>query len=68
MTRGLIALGIGAVSAVAVSAAVTWRRRQQPQLEDLTKDELYERARAADIPGRSEMNKDELIRALRSAA
>jgi hypothetical protein len=39
-----------------------------PRLEELTKDELYERAREADIHGRSEMTKDELIRALRSAA
>jgi DNA end-binding protein Ku len=35
-------------------------------LDELTKAELYERARAAGIPGRSEMTKDELIRALRS--
>lgn len=37
-------------------------------LEDLTKDELYERAQKADIQGRSDMTKDELIKALRSAA
>lgn len=36
-------------------------------LEDRTKDELYDRARALDIEGRSRMNKDELIRALRDA-
>ncbi len=36
--------------------------------EDLTKDELYRRAQAADIEGRSQMNKDELIVALRRAA
>ena len=34
-------------------------------LEELTKEELYERARAAGIPGRSDMSKDELIAALR---
>jgi hypothetical protein len=34
-------------------------------LDDLTKDELYQRAQEADIPGRSEMSKDELIAALR---
>lgn len=33
-------------------------------LEELTKDELYERARQADIPGRSSMSKEELIAAL----
>ena len=37
-------------------------------LEDMTKDELYERAQKADIPGRSEMTKGELIEALRSAS
>lgn len=36
------------------------------RLEDLTKDELYARAQAADIAGRSEMSKDELISALRA--
>ncbi|MDX6510754.1 MAG: hypothetical protein QOE36_258 [Gaiellaceae bacterium] len=36
-------------------------------LEELTKDELYSRAQKADIPGRSEMTKDQLIRALRKA-
>jgi Rho termination factor-like protein len=37
-------------------------------LEDMTKDELYERAQKADIPGRSEMTKGELIKALRSTS
>jgi hypothetical protein len=37
------------------------------RLEDLTKEELYERAQRADIPGRSEMSKDQLVDALRSA-
>ncbi len=39
-----------------------------PRLEDLTKDELYERAQKADIAGRSDMTKEELIKALRSAS
>lgn len=34
-------------------------------LEDLTKEKLYARAQEADIPGRSEMSKEELIDALR---
>lgn len=34
--------------------------------EDRTKDELLERARELDIEGRSTMNKDELIDALRN--
>ena len=35
-------------------------------LEDLTREELYARAQDADIPGRSEMSKQELIDALRA--
>ena len=34
-------------------------------LEDLSKDELYERAADADVSGRSKMSKDELVEALR---
>ena len=37
-------------------------------LDDMTKEELYARAQAAEIPGRSEMNKDELLAALRDRA
>jgi hypothetical protein len=33
--------------------------------EDMTKDQLLDRARSRDIAGRSSMNKQELIRALR---
>lgn len=36
--------------------------------DDLTKDELYRRAKALDIEGRSQMSKDELIDAIRKAA
>jgi len=36
-------------------------------LDDLTKEELYARAQEADIPGRSEMSKEELVAALRAA-
>jgi hypothetical protein len=39
--------------------------RTPRNLEDLTKDELYARAQEAEIPGRSEMSKDQLIEALR---
>ena len=35
-------------------------------LEDLSRDELYARAQEAEIPGRSEMSKDELVEALRT--
>lgn len=34
--------------------------------EDMTKDELYERAQRVGIDGRSSMSKDELIEALRT--
>lgn len=41
--------------------------RQRPRrLEDLTKEELYARAQEADIPGRSEMSKEQLVEALRA--
>lgn len=33
--------------------------------EDMTKDELYERAKKVGIEGRSDMSKDELVKALR---
>jgi hypothetical protein len=35
-------------------------------LENLTKEELYARAQEAEIPGRSEMSKEELVAALRA--
>lgn len=36
-------------------------------LESRSKSELYERAKALNVPGRSRMDKDELVRALREA-
>jgi DNA end-binding protein Ku len=44
------------------------RRRDGQRLGGLSKAELEERARRANIPGRSKMSKDELIEALREAA
>jgi hypothetical protein len=41
-------------------------RARPRSLEDLTKEELYARAREADIPGRSEMSKEQLVEALRA--
>jgi hypothetical protein len=41
------------------------KRSRTSNLEDMTKDELYECAQKADIPGRSETTKSELIKALR---
>ena len=36
-------------------------------LEERTRDELYNRARELDVPGRSTMTKDELVAAIRDA-
>jgi DNA end-binding protein Ku len=44
------------------------RRRGAKDLASLSKDELYERATAKDVPGRSKMSKDELIEALQQAS
>ena len=43
------------------------RRTDGDRLEGLSKEELYELARKADLPGRSEMSKDELVDALKAA-
>ncbi|MFW8593508.1 DUF7218 family protein [Cribrihabitans neustonicus] len=40
---------------------------KQPPYEEWTKDELYARAQELEIEGRSDMNKDELIEALRNS-
>jgi DNA end-binding protein Ku len=42
-------------------------RAPRDGLEKLSKDDLYERAKRADIPGRADMSKDELIEALKAA-
>ena len=42
-------------------------RGSDEDLLDLTKEELYERAKEADIPGRSNMSKQELAQALQQA-
>ena len=39
----------------------------QPPYEDWTVEELYSRAQELEIEGRSDMNKSELIRALRNS-
>jgi Rho termination factor-like protein len=41
------------------------RGRQSP--DEMSREDLYERAKEADIPGRSEMSKEELARALKKA-
>ena len=42
-------------------------REQADDLDELTRDQLYARAREHDIPGRSSMTRDELLEALRGA-
>jgi len=65
------ALLAGLASAGAGAVPVLRKRLSRPgggprNLEDLTKDELYARAQAAEIPGRSEMSKEQLVAALRA--
>lgn len=60
------ALEAGKAKASRARAAVPTPRRDESSLDELTKEELYERAQAADIEGRSTMSKDELIRALKA--
>jgi hypothetical protein len=43
------------------------RRSSSGDLESRSKDELYKLAQDADIPGRSDMSKEELVEALRAA-
>jgi len=51
------------------NAAAARRRGGKPgrELEDRTRQQLYEAAKKRDIPGRSSMGKRELIAALRKA-
>jgi hypothetical protein len=52
-------------------ASANGQDREEPRpnsLDDLTKEELYARAQEAEIAGRSEMSKEELVEALRSRA
>ena len=65
----IVVVGVGSLA-----AAAQLRRRltgssngSRPRsLDELSKEELYERAQEADIAGRSEMSKDELVAALRA--
>ncbi|MFA5503800.1 MAG: Rho termination factor [Vulcanimicrobiota bacterium] len=47
-------------------SAVGRRGGNSPAYEEWTKKELYQRARELDIDGRSDMNKGEIINALRN--
>ena len=44
------------------------KRNGNGELDSLSKEELYELAREADISGRSDMSKQELVKALRRAS
>ncbi len=64
------------MAALRASLEATQRRRGRPAgngggrdgaLDGLTKEELYERAKQADLKGRSQMSRDELVDALRAA-
>jgi hypothetical protein len=62
---GLAALGAFVASRLPLAAARDRLRRiARRDLKSLSRDELYRKAQESDIPGRSEMNKDELIEAL----
>jgi DNA end-binding protein Ku len=62
--RRTLALG-AATGALAAVALRLWQARARRRLAALTKAELYERAKEAELPGRSTMTKDELADALR---
>ena len=53
-------------AAIANSEGAGKRGGESPPYEEWTKDELYDRAQELDIDGRSDMDKSELIEALRS--
>jgi DNA end-binding protein Ku len=52
------------MAALQASIERSGSRRNGDSLERLSKHELYERAKAEDVPGRSEMSKEELVEAL----
>jgi DNA end-binding protein Ku len=61
------------MSALRASLEASQRRRGSAsngngELDALSKDDLYELAREADVSGRSDMSKEELVKALRRAA
>jgi DNA end-binding protein Ku len=59
------------MDALRASIAAAQGRREPAgaggDLDELSKNELYDRAKQADIPGRSQMSREELLEALRAA-
>ena len=51
-----------------ITSATASRKNSLRKLQQQSKKELYERAKKLDIPGRSAMDKDELVAAIRNAA
>jgi hypothetical protein len=79
MKRLVIGGGVGIVIAAVLTYVLGWTRTGKAlrgratgfwssgaPLEGMTKEELYRLAQKADISGRSEMSKEELIQALRN--
>ena len=64
MRHVLIGFAFGSLAAAVVKRYVSRRAPANEELSNLTKDELYKRAQAADVPHRSEMTKEQLIDAL----
>ncbi|MFI1652105.1 Ku protein [Streptomyces avidinii] len=60
--------GSGAGSAKKPTGKKRIRSAPKPDLDQLTKADLYKKAAAADIPGRSHMTREDLVDALRSAS
>ena len=62
----LLGLVIGYLLGWRRELATTLKRQRtaRTELDTLSRDELYKRAQAEDLPGRSNMNKDELRDAL----
>jgi DNA end-binding protein Ku len=67
---GVVAIAVGAAASrfrsLAALPPTPMPEQPREKLDGLTRAELYERARDADIPGRSQMTKAQLIEALRS--
>ena len=58
---------IANAAAASSRSAVSRKGGRAGSYEDMTKQELYDRAKKVGIEGRSSMSRDQLIRALRSS-